>query len=185
MIIQTMTLGYTRMGKRREVKKALESFWNGTSDADTMLQTVRDIEVHGWKTQLDAGIDRIAVGDQTLYDHVLDWVVRLGLIPSRFQQLEGLELYFAMARGKDGIPALEMTKWFDTNYHYLAPEIAADTSPSADFCDFLKTVKQAQTVLGARATPVILSPVTLLSLSRQSGEFDADLESCCRCMSIC
>ena len=176
MTIQTMTVGYARMGKRREVKKALESFWNGMSDANAMLQTVREIEAHGWKIQLDAGSDRIAVGDQTLYDHVLDWSMRLGLIPPRFQQVEGLDRYFAMARGKDGIPALEMTKWFDTNYHYLVPEIEAEALPSADFSDFLETVKRAQAVLGDRTTPVILSPVTLLSLSRRSGEFDADLE---------
>ena len=177
MIIQTMTLDYARMGKRREVKKALESFWNRISNADTMLATVRKIEAHGWKTQLNAGIDRIAVGDQTLYDHVLDWSVRLGLIPSRFQQLEGLDRYFAMARGQEGIPALEMTKWFDTNYHYLVPEIEADASPQANFGDFLETIKRAQSALADRATPVLLSPVTLLSLSRRSGEFDTDLET--------
>jgi 5-methyltetrahydropteroyltriglutamate--homocysteine methyltransferase len=184
MTIQTQILGYARMGKRREVKKALESFWGGMLDADTMLQTVRDIEVHAWKTQLDLGCDRIAVGDLTLYDHVLDWSARLGLIPPRFQSLAGLDRYFAMARGQDGIPALEMTKWFDTNYHYLVPEIEADARPIADFSDFLETVKRAQPLLGDRATPVILSPVTLLSLSRRflkgslgaSGEFEADLE---------
>jgi 5-methyltetrahydropteroyltriglutamate--homocysteine methyltransferase len=116
------------------------------------------------------------VGDQTLYDHVLDWSVRLGLIPPRFQSLAGLDRYFAMARGKDGIPALEMTKWFDTNYHYLVPEIDANAKPIADFGNFPKTVKRSQSILAERATPVILSPVTLLSLSRRSGEFDADLE---------
>ncbi|MBE7385757.1 MAG: 5-methyltetrahydropteroyltriglutamate--homocysteine S-methyltransferase [Leptolyngbya sp. SIO1E4] len=175
MTIQTMTSGYARMGKRREVKKGLEAYWSGNSDADTMLSSVRDIEAHGWKTQLAAGIDRIGVGDQTLYDQVLDWAVRLGLIPSRFQGLTGLDRYFAMARGRDGIPALEMTKWFDTNYHYLVPEIDADAVPQADFGDFLETVARSQSLLGDRATPVILSPVTLLSLSRRTGDLDADL----------
>ncbi|MEO0942843.1 MAG: 5-methyltetrahydropteroyltriglutamate--homocysteine S-methyltransferase [Cyanobacteria bacterium J06642_12] len=175
MSIQTMLPGYARMGKRREVKKALEAYWSGTLDADTMLSTVRDIETHGWKTQLAAGIDRISVGDQTLYDHVLDWAVRLGLIPSRFRALTGLDRYFAMARGKDGIPALEMTKWFDTNYHYLVPEIDADAAPKADFGDFLATVTRSQSLLGDCTTPVILSPVTLLSLSRRSGDWNADL----------
>ncbi|MBE7384480.1 MAG: 5-methyltetrahydropteroyltriglutamate--homocysteine S-methyltransferase [Leptolyngbya sp. SIO1E4] len=175
MTIQTTTLGYARMGKRREVKKALEAFWNGTLEADALLTTVHDIETHGWKTQLDAGLDRVAVDDQTLYDQVLDWAVRLGLIPPRFQGLTGLDRYFAMARGKDGIPALEMTKWFDTNYHYLVPEIAADASPQENFSDFLETVKRSQVWLANRATPVVLSPVTLLSLSRRSGEFTTDL----------
>lgn len=166
MTIPTMTLGYARMGKRREVKKALEAFWSRTFNREALLTTVRDIEAYGWKTQLDAGIDHIAVGDQTLYDQVLDWAVRLGLVPSRFQGLSGLERYFAMARGQDGIPALEMTKWFDTNYHYLAPEISVEVTPQADFEDFLEIVQRSQTVLGDRATPVVLSPVTLLSLSR-------------------
>lgn len=176
MTVQTMTLGYARMGKHRELKQALESFWSGTSDADTLLQTFREIELQGWKTQLAAGCDHIAVGDQTLYDHVLDWCVRLGLTPARFQGLVGLDRYFAMARGKDGIPALEMTKWFDTNYHYLVPEIEANAQPVADFSDFLQTIQRAQAVLGERTTPVILSPVTLLSLSRRSADFQADLE---------
>ena len=176
MTLQTMTLGYARMGKRREVKKALEAYWSGHSNTDTLLTTVREIEAHGWKIQWEADIDRIGVGDQTLYDHVLDWTVRLGLIPPRFQHLKGLDRYFAMARGQDGIPALEMTKWFDTNYHYLVPEIEADIHPQADFADFLDTVKRAQTILGDRTTPVILSPITLLSLSRRSGQFETDLE---------
>lgn len=175
MTIKTMTLGYARMGKRREVKKALEAYWRGDVDANTLLTTVRDIEAQGWQSQLTAGIDRIGVGDQTLYDLVLDWTVRLGLIPSRFQTLNGLERYFAMARGQDGISALEMTKWFDTNYHYLVPEIEGDAVPKANFRDFLETVKRAQVMLAERAMPVVLSPITFLSLSRGSGDFDADL----------
>lgn len=175
MTIQTMTLGYARMGKRRELKKALEAFWNDASDAESLLKTSRDIDVENWKTQLDAGIDCIGVGDRTLYDPVLDWTVRLGLIPPRFRGLEGLELYFAMARGQTGIPALEMTKWFDTNYHYLVPEIEADAQPQADFSDFLEIVRQSRSLLGERAVPIVLSPVTLLHLSRRKGKFEDDL----------
>ncbi|MEO0350228.1 MAG: 5-methyltetrahydropteroyltriglutamate--homocysteine S-methyltransferase [Cyanobacteria bacterium P01_A01_bin.15] len=172
MTTETMTLGYARMGKHREIKKALEAFWHGGLETDTLLATVQEIEAHGWKTQLDAGIDRIAVGDQTLYDQGLDWAIRLGLIPDRFQGLNSLDRYFAMARGKDGIPALEMTKWFDTNYHYLVPEIEVAIAPQADFRDFLETVQQSQAVLADRATPVVLSPVTLLSLSRRDSSVD-------------
>jgi len=165
MIIQTATLGYPRIGKNREVKKALEAFWSSKSDAETLLQTVREVEFAHWQTQLQAGIDRIGIGDTTLYDHVLDWSVRLGLIPDRFRHLTGLDQYFAMARGRDGIPALEMTKWFDTNYHYLVPEIDPVLQP-ADFSDFLETVHRAQTLLGQRAIPIVLGPLTLLRLSR-------------------
>ena len=83
MTTETMTLGYARMGKHREIKKALEAFWHGGLETDTLLATVQEIEAHGWKTQLDAGIDRIAVGGQTLYDQGLDWAIRLGLITAR------------------------------------------------------------------------------------------------------
>jgi 5-methyltetrahydropteroyltriglutamate--homocysteine methyltransferase len=169
MNISTATLGYPRIGKSREVKKALESFWHNKITAKSLLQTVKEVEETSWKTQLAAGIDRIGIGDATLYDHVLDWTVRLGLIPQRFQEFTGLERYFAMARGKEGIPALEMTKWFDSNYHYLVPEINSDIIPKTDFTDFIETVKRGQAILGNKAVPMILSPVTLLRLSRLSG----------------
>ncbi len=177
MNILTMTLGYPRIGKNREVKKALETFWSGKSDAETLLQTIRDVESTNWKTQLEAGIDRISIGDTTLYDHVLDWSVRLGLISDRFRHLTGLDQYFAMARGNDGIPALEMTKWFDTNYHYLVPEISANSSPQANFAEFLATVQRSQALIGERAMPMILSPVTLLKLSRLEGDLTAHLHN--------
>lgn len=176
MTIQTATLGYPRIGKNREVKKALEAFWRGKLDAKTLLQTLHEVEASNWKMQQDAGINYVGVGDQTLYDHVLDWTVRLGLIPDRFRHLSGLEQYFAMARGRDGVPALEMTKWFDTNYHYLVPEIAADAKPQGDFEDFLATVGRSQTILGDRLMPIILSPITLLKLSRVEGNFAAHLD---------
>ncbi|MGB3266429.1 MAG: 5-methyltetrahydropteroyltriglutamate--homocysteine S-methyltransferase [Microcoleus sp.] len=165
MSISTATIGYPRIGKNREVKIALEAFWSGKLDANNLLQTVRKVEIENWQTQLKTGIDRIGVGDTTLYDSVLDWTVRLGLIPDRFRDLSGLDRYFAMARGKEGIPALEMTKWFDTNYHYLVPEITSEWQP-ADFSDFLETVNRAQTLLGEKVIPIVLGPITLLRLSR-------------------
>ncbi len=165
MQIQTATLGYPRIGKNREVKKALEAFWSGKLEAELLLQTVREVEESNWKTQLETGIDFIGIGDTTLYDHVLDWTFRFGLIPKRFQQVSGLERYFTMARGKEGIPALEMTKWFDTNYHYLVPEIAEETL-SVDFSDFLERVSRAQKILGRAAIPIVIGPCTLLRLSK-------------------
>ncbi|PPS40400.1 5-methyltetrahydropteroyltriglutamate--homocysteine S-methyltransferase [Chroococcidiopsis sp. TS-821] len=163
--LQTATLGYPHIGKNREVKKALEAFWSGKSDAETLLQIVQEVECKNWQTQLEAGIARIGIGDATLYDRVLDWSIRLGIIPERYRTLTGLEQYFAMARGKDGIPALAMTKWFDTNYHYLVPEITQSLQP-ADFSDFLATVHRAQALLGDRAVPIVIGPITLLRLSR-------------------
>ncbi|MBW4623930.1 MAG: 5-methyltetrahydropteroyltriglutamate--homocysteine S-methyltransferase [Brasilonema octagenarum HA4186-MV1] len=171
MQIKSATLGYPRIGKNREVKKSLEAFWSGKIAAESLLQTVTEVEEANWKTQLDAGIEKIGIGDTTLYDHVLDWAFRFGLIPEPFQQFSGLERYFAMARGKEGIPALEMTKWFDTNYHYLVPEIASEIL-SADFSDFLETVRRAQKILGKRAIPIILGPCTLLRLSKLESNID-------------
>ncbi len=119
----------------------------------------------------------MGVGDSTLYDHVLDWTVRLGLIPERYQGLQGLDRYFAMARGAEGIPALELTKWFDTNYHYLVPEIETELTPSAHFDDFLETTRRAQKVLGERTVPIVLGPVTFLRLARLSQDFSSALDA--------
>lgn len=169
MSIITATLGYPRIGKRREVKKALESFWRNELPSEELLQIVQEVEEASWTKQAETGIEQIGIGDATLYDQILDWSVRLGLIPARFQQFSGKERYFAMARGKDGVPALEMTKWFDTNYHYLVPEITADITPIADFSDFIGIVKRGLTQLGEKAVPIIISPLTLLQLSRLEG----------------
>jgi len=176
MAFSTATLGYPRIGKNRELKKALESFWSQKSDATSIQKTLQQVMLDNWQTQKDAGIDYIGIGDTSLYDLVLDWSVFLGLIPKRFRHLSGLDQYFAMARGKEGIPALEMTKWFDTNYHYLVPEIDEDTQPEANFFSFLAVVNQAQSILGQRAVPIILSPVTLLCLSRLKGSLQEHLQ---------
>ncbi len=123
---RTQTLGYPRAGGDRELKRALERYWRGESDAEELMAVFWAVTEDAWVTQRDAGVDHIGVGGETLYDHVLDWAVRFGLVAERFRQLAGLERTFAMARGLPGIAALEMTKWFDTNYHYLVPEIEAE-----------------------------------------------------------
>ncbi len=168
----TQTLGYPRIGKNREMKRALEAYWQGKLDRDALLvDTFLEVMHEGWRTQAAAGIDLIGVGMESLYDHVLDWSARFDLIPPRFKSLDGLARYFAMARGAPGIPALDMTKWFDTNYHYLAPEIDASITPSANFDDFLALIRAAQAVLGACVAPIVLGPVTLLRLARLSVDF--------------
>lgn len=164
--MRTTTFGYPCIGKKRELKKALEAFWKGNLPEADLLATFHDLQQQSWKAQLDAGIEGIGVGDATLYDRVLDWSVRFGLVPARYSHLSGLDRYFAMARGQGDIAALEMTKWFDTNYHYLVPELCANLTPSAHFDDFLDTVRRAQTLLGDRTVPIVLGPITLLSLSR-------------------
>lgn len=166
MTVKTQALGYPRIGKDREIKRALSAYWKDNIDRDELQRIYRQIAEEGWQAQKDAGIDYIGVGDATLYDHVLDWAVRFDLIPARFRHLTGLNQYFAMARGVKDVPALEMTKWFDTNYHYLVPEIEAGLEPAAAFGDYLEEIRRAQALLGDRAVPIILGPVTLLRLSR-------------------
>ncbi len=169
--ILTQTLGYPRIGADRELKKALEGHWKGKVTADDLLETLRTVQQQSAEAQLAANIDRIGVGDATLYDHVLDWTVRLGFIPNRFETFEGLELYFAMARGAAGLPALELTKWYDTNYHYLVPEIEKGTRANANFDDFIEQISFAQNILGERAVPIVLGPVTFLSLAHLERPF--------------
>lgn len=124
------TLGFPRIGAQRELKQAQEAFWRGESSVETLHTTARQLRQRHWLLQKGAGIERIAVGDFTLYDHVLDHQVLFGALPARF----GLDVanlstedYFALARGNAQQPALEMTKWFDTNYHYLVPEFDRQT----------------------------------------------------------
>ncbi len=174
--ILTQTLGYPRIGADRELKKALEGHWKDKVGAEELLETFRSVQQLSAKAQLAASIDRIGVGDATLYDQVLDWTVRLGFIPNRFDSFEGLELYFAMARGAAGLPALELTKWYDTNYHYLVPEIEKDTHPSENFDDFIEQISFAQSIVGERAVPVILGPVTFLSLAHLERPFGEILQ---------
>lgn len=163
---QTQTLGYPRIGSDRQLKKAQEAYWSGKSESAELLKSFREVQREGLSAQQRSGIDWIGVGDATLYDQVLDWTVRFGLIPARYRRFEGLDLYFAMARGAEGIPALDLTKWYDTNYHYLVPEIEKGVEPRADFDDFLEAIDLAQEVLGERAVPIVLGPITLLSLAR-------------------
>ncbi len=167
---RTQTLGYPRIGKEREIKRALEGYWKGRRSAEELEATFWAVAEQSWHDQLAAGIDYVGVGSATYYDHVLDWAVRFGLIPARFRELEGRERYFAMARGAEGIPALDMTKWFDTNYHYLVPEIDAEMSLQEDTEDFMALVRRAQEILGARAVPIVPGPATLIHLSRIKGD---------------
>ncbi|STF08916.1 hypothetical protein [Elizabethkingia anophelis] len=136
--MQTHNLGYPRIGKKRELKKACEQYWSGKIIQKELLDVSRRIINENLKLQQEAGIDLIAVNDFSFYDHVLDMTLTLGAIPQRYHDVilnkanNELDLYFAMARGyqKDGldITAMEMTKWFDTNYHYIVPEFSKGQS---------------------------------------------------------
>src|SRR5216117_881547 len=128
----THTLGVPRIGPRRELKRALEAHWRGELDGAALAEAGRAIRLDGWRRQREAGIDLPASNDFSLYDHVLDTICLVGCVPRRFDGDEALvstATMFAMARGTGGAGGrpLEMTKWFDTNYHHLVPELGPAT----------------------------------------------------------
>jgi 5-methyltetrahydropteroyltriglutamate--homocysteine methyltransferase len=119
-------VGYPRIGEKREWKQALEQFWAGKLEKEAFLKQIEEIRLQHLKKQKEHGIDLIPVGDFSLYDHVLDTAVMFGLVPKRFNYSGGkvsLETYFDIARGTKEAVAAEMTKWFNTNYHYIVPEL--------------------------------------------------------------
>ncbi|KAL7581061.1 hypothetical protein ACA910_005864 [Epithemia clementina (nom. ined.)] len=173
------TLGFPRIGPKRELKFALEKFWKSSGSADDVkaLTTVaRSVEESAWNIQAAAS-DKVTVGDLYLYDGVLSWVHWLGLFPQRFMNIRGLDRMFAMARGVDGATALSMKKWITSNYHYMVPEMDKTTKLSPDFTDFFESVQRGIEQLGpAKATPVLIGPVTIAYLTqyRVSGSLDDD-----------
>nr|WP_295931146.1 5-methyltetrahydropteroyltriglutamate--homocysteine S-methyltransferase [uncultured Dyadobacter sp.] len=172
-------LGYPRVGSHRELKKANEQFWAGSIDRDALQKVARQIRHQNWDTQQRAGIELIPSNDFSLYDHVLDVSLMVGAIPQRYHQiLDGksnkeLDLYFAMARGyqKNGldIKAMEMTKWFDTNYHYLVPEFVKDQK-FRRYSDKVLIEFEDALHKGIVTKPVLLGPVTYLLLGKEKEE---------------
>src|SRR6185437_4440062 len=155
----------------RELKKAIESYWSLKTTAEQLLSTARDIRKRHWSWQSEAGIPEPPSGDFSLYDHVLDTAWMFDAVPSRFRDLNlsgDLDLYFAMARGVAGqraTQALEMTKWFDTNYHYLVPEFTGAENFGLRRNPQVEAYREA-TALGLTARPVILGPVSFLLLGK-------------------
>ncbi|WP_100488970.1 5-methyltetrahydropteroyltriglutamate--homocysteine S-methyltransferase [Sporolactobacillus pectinivorans] len=167
--VLSSNLGYPRIGEKREWKKALEQFWAAKISKDKFLKTVKNLRLNYLKKQREVGVDLIPVGDFSLYDHVLDTAVLFGLIPERFNKDEkeiSLETYFSIARGNKETEASEMTKWFDTNYHYIVPEISNETQPHITSNRLLALFNEAKEELGITSKPVIVGPVTLLKLSK-------------------
>uniref|UniRef100_A0A383VYE6 5-methyltetrahydropteroyltriglutamate--homocysteine S-methyltransferase n=1 Tax=Tetradesmus obliquus TaxID=3088 RepID=A0A383VYE6_TETOB len=166
--ISTGTFGFPRIGPKREIKAALEAYWSGKLSQPELLSISAEVQAADWQLQASAGITRIGI-DGTLYDQVLDTTLALGLAPVRFANFSGLELYFAMARGASGVGALDMSKFFDTNYHYLVPELEGDFScKSPNFTPLLEKVTRAQALLGkSRAIPMLIGPVTFVLLSKR------------------
>ncbi len=184
--MQTHILGYPRIGSNRELKKACEQYWSGKTSLQELLETGRNICQQNWKTQQEAGIDLIPCNDFSYYDQVLDMTLTVGAIPKRYNEValktsnSELDLYFAMARGyqKDDldITAMEMTKWFDTNYHYIVPEFYKNQEFklfSNKIVNEFVGAKQA----GINAKPVIIGLVSYLLLGKEEGFDKLDLAS--------
>lgn len=169
-------LGYPRIGPKRELKRSTEGFWKGKVSEDDLLATSRALRERSFLTQAKAGVDLVPCGDFSLYDHVLDMAVTVGCIPERHRpsgQVPSLDTYFAMARGSKTATACEMTKWFDTNYHYIVPELGNGAFRLSDqrMVDLYEEARE----LGYTAKPVLLGPVTFLLLGKKSNQPLADL----------
>ncbi|WP_030562869.1 5-methyltetrahydropteroyltriglutamate--homocysteine S-methyltransferase [Streptomyces aureocirculatus] len=170
--------GYPRQGQNRELKKAIEGYWKGRVTADALRQTTADLRRSAWQQLADAGIHEVPTGDFSYYDHVLDTSVMVGAVPPRHRvavDTDALDGYFAMARGTQDVAPLEMTKWFDTNYHYLVPELGPDTVFAADSAKQVAELKEAL-ALGLAARPVLVGPVTYLLLAKPAPGVAADFE---------
>ncbi|MFV8370902.1 5-methyltetrahydropteroyltriglutamate--homocysteine S-methyltransferase [Flavobacterium sp. LB2P74] len=175
--MKTNNLGYPRIGSNRELKKACESYWAGKISVDELLTVGATIRKENWQLQAETGIDLIPSNDFSFYDQVLDLSLTLGVIPKRYQELaktnSTIDLYFAMARGsqKDGqdVVAMEMTKWFDTNYHYIVPEFTKDQEFKLFSEKIIDEFKEAN-ALGIVTKPVLIGPVTYLLLGKEKDE---------------
>ncbi|MEE3663347.1 5-methyltetrahydropteroyltriglutamate--homocysteine S-methyltransferase [Brenneria sp. g21c3] len=176
MTILNHTLGFPRVGLRRELKKAQESYWAGNATQEALLAVGRELRARHWQQQKDAGVDLLPVGDFAWYDHVLTTSLLLGNVPARHQNADGtvdLDTLFRIGRGRapTGEPAAaaEMTKWFNTNYHYMVPEFVKGQQFKLTWTQLLDEVDEAL-ALGHKVKPVLLGPVTYLWLGKVKGE---------------
>jgi 5-methyltetrahydropteroyltriglutamate--homocysteine methyltransferase len=163
--VTTTLHGYPRIGAERELKRATEAYWAGRSTADELLATAATLRRDTWLLLRDAGVAEIPSNDFPLYDQVLDTIALVGAVPRRYRAGSALDTYFAMARGTETTPALEMTKWFDTNYHYLVPEFSADSTFTLAGSKPVDEFREAL-ALGITTRPVLLGPVTFLLLGK-------------------
>jgi 5-methyltetrahydropteroyltriglutamate--homocysteine methyltransferase len=172
----TNNLGYPRIGSNRELKKACELYWSGKTTIQQLVQTGKDIRKQNWEMQKEAGIDLIPSNDFSFYDHVLDQSFMFGAIPKRYHDIilngqnSEMDLYFAMARGYQNeeldIIAMEMTKWFDTNYHYMVPEFVKDQQFKLFSTKILDDYQESKR-LGIKTKPVLIGPISYLLLGKE------------------
>ncbi|MFC9998155.1 5-methyltetrahydropteroyltriglutamate--homocysteine S-methyltransferase [Nocardia sp. NPDC127526] len=161
-------LGSPRIGPRRELKRAIESYWAGRSDAEALHAVAKELRIAQLTGLAAAGMDSVPVGTFSYYDQILDTAVMFGALPPRVAGIaDPLDRYFAAARGTDAVEPLEMTKWFDTNYHYLVPEFGADTEFTLHPDKLLDELREAL-ALGVPARPVVIGPLTFLKLAKDA-----------------
>ena len=174
----TANLGFPRIGPHRELKWAVEAYWGDRIDGDELQRQAADLRRANWEFQRDASITHIPSNDFSFYDHVLDISVMVGATPPRYGTAEGdmdLDTCFAMARGRaatigdPGVQAMEMTKWFDTNYHYLVPELHEGQRFALRSTKVVDEFVEAQG-LGIHTRPVLVGPVTYLLISKAQDD---------------
>jgi len=167
----TYTVGFPRIGEQRELKKVLENFWSKKCDFSEVQKVASELKKRHWNYQKDAGIEYISSNDFSLYDNILDTAIMLNAIPKRFQHLQNEELYFAMARGDKNSVAMEMTKWFNTNYHYIVPELSLEDQFTLNASKIINEYNEAK-ALGIITKINIIGPLTFLGLSKRTDGGD-------------
>lgn len=172
--IKSSNLGYPRIGEHREWKRALESFWAEDISEAELIEKTDAIRLNNLSKQKEQGIDLIPVGDFSLYDHILDTSTQFGIVPERYNHKGGkvdLATYYTIARGKDDAIASEMTKWFNTNYHYIVPELD-NAKPELLENRALTYYNEAKEKLGIDGKPVLVGPITYIKLAKGYEEAD-------------
>ncbi|KAJ7638952.1 cobalamin-independent synthase [Roridomyces roridus] len=170
-MVASSVLGFPRIGANREVKKAVEAYWAGKISAEDLTKAAADVKKTSWQSIKERGVDFVPSGEFSLYDHVLDHSAAFNVIPKRYvgHGLSPIDVYFAMGRGRqaDGVdvPASEMKKWFDSNYHFVVPEVSDDTEFKLNFNKAVEEYQEAKAA-GVTTRPVVLGPVSFLVLSK-------------------
>ncbi|CED82453.1 cobalamin-independent methionine synthase [Phaffia rhodozyma] len=176
-MVASAVLGFPRIGPNREIKKAVEAYWAGKTSAEDLQATAKTVRQQRWQTQKERGADFIASNDFAFYDHVLDHCVSFNLIPERYTKhgLSPLDIAFAMGRGRQvpeqgiDLSAMEMKKWFDSNYHWIVPEVSGSTEFKLNNVKAVDEFKEAK-ALGITTRPVLLGPITLLAFSKPAAD---------------
>ncbi len=171
-VFGSTVLGYPRIGPRRELKRALESYWDGALTAEQLHETGRELRRQTWQSLAQLGLSQLPGNTFSYYDQVLDTAVLVDAVPERYRRDRELDAYFAMARGDDRVAPLPMTKWFDTNYHYLVPEIGPRTVFRLRADKPVSEFREARE-LGHITRPVLLGPVTFLLLAQPAPQSPA------------